>query len=199
MASAGGRGSTRHAGGLRAALVIGEVAAAVLLLSGAGLLVRTLSRSTASIPVFRAERLLTLQLGLPLNRYATQETLSTFYQSAEREMAAIPGVTARRNRRHAAARRLGHRSGLHHRRRPAGRARSRCRPRTIKSSARTTSTRSASMCCKGATFTEQDDARATPVCIVSEEFVRRYLGGPRSDRHAAERRHDGLYRSGRRS
>src|SRR5207249_1652133 len=42
MTSAGGRGSTRRGGGLRAALVIGEVAAAVLLLSGAGLLVRTL-------------------------------------------------------------------------------------------------------------------------------------------------------------
>ena len=59
MTSAGGRGSTRRAGGLRAALVVGEVAAAVLLLSGAGLLVRTLVALNSVDPGFRADRVLT--------------------------------------------------------------------------------------------------------------------------------------------
>jgi putative ABC transport system permease protein len=94
MTSGGGRGSTRRSGGLRAALVVGEVAAAVLLLSGAGLLVRTLIALNGIDPGFRAERVLTMSVGLPLNRYGSTEHLLTFYQAAERELAAIPGVTS---------------------------------------------------------------------------------------------------------
>ena len=92
MTAAGGRGSTKHAGGVRAALVVGEVAAAVLLLAGAGLLTRTLIALNAIDPGFRAERVLTLQVGLPLNRYGSFEKLSAFYRAAEREVSAIPGV-----------------------------------------------------------------------------------------------------------
>ena len=94
MTSGGGRGSTRRSGGLRAALVVGEVAAAVLLLSGAGLLVRTLIALNGIDPGFRADRVLTMSVGLPLNRYGSTERLLTFYQAAERELAAIPGVTS---------------------------------------------------------------------------------------------------------
>ena len=75
MTSAGGRGSTRRAGGLRSALVVAEVAAAVLLLAGAGLLVRTLIALNGIDPGFRAERVLTMQVGLPLNRYGSTEKL----------------------------------------------------------------------------------------------------------------------------
>ncbi len=92
MTSAGGRGSTKGAGGLRAALVVGEVAAAVLLLAGAGLLVRTLIALNKVDPGFRAENVLTLQVSLPLNRYGSVEKLLTFYQSGDRELSAIPGV-----------------------------------------------------------------------------------------------------------
>ena len=94
MTSGGGRASTRRAGGLRSALVVAEVAAAVLLLSGAGLFVRTLLALNSIDPGFRAERVLTMQVGLPLNGYASAERLSTFYQAAERELSAIPGVTS---------------------------------------------------------------------------------------------------------
>ena len=92
MASAGGRSSTKRAGGLRAALVVAEVAAAVLLLAGAGLLIRTLIALNKVDPGFRAENVLTVQVSLPLNRYGTVEKLQAFYQSGERELAAIPGV-----------------------------------------------------------------------------------------------------------
>ena len=92
--NAGGRGSTRRAGRLRAALVVGEVAAAVLLLTGAGLLVRTLVALNSVDRGFRAERVLTLQVALPLTRYASAEKLLTFYQAVERELSAIPGVTS---------------------------------------------------------------------------------------------------------
>jgi putative ABC transport system permease protein len=92
MTAAGGRGSTKSAGGLRAALVVAEVAAAVLLLAGAGLLVRSLIAINAIDPGFRAERVLTLQVGLPLFRYGGSEKLLAFYQNVEREVGAIPGV-----------------------------------------------------------------------------------------------------------
>jgi len=92
MTSAGGRGSTRRGGGLRAVLVVAEVAAAVLLLSGAGLLVRTLIALNSIDPGFRAERVLTMSVGVPMNRYASSERLLAFYQAAERELSAIPGV-----------------------------------------------------------------------------------------------------------
>jgi putative ABC transport system permease protein len=90
--SAGGRSSTNNAGGLRAALVVVEVAAAVLLLAGAGLLVRTLIALNRVDPGFRAENVLTLQVSLPLNRYGSIEKLQAFYRAGERELAAIPGV-----------------------------------------------------------------------------------------------------------
>src|SRR4051812_20420511 len=92
MTSGGARGSTTSAGGLRAALVTGEVAAAVLLLAGAGLLIRTLIALNGVDPGFRAEHVLTLQVGLPLNRYQGTDKLLAFYQAVERELAAIPGV-----------------------------------------------------------------------------------------------------------
>jgi len=90
--SAGGRGSTRRAGRLRAALVVGEVAAAVLLLTGAGLLVRTLIAMNGVDPGFRAEKVLTVQVGLPLSRYESPEKLLAFYQAAEREVSGLAGV-----------------------------------------------------------------------------------------------------------
>ena len=92
MTSAGGRGSTRSAGGLRAALVVGEVAAAVLLLAGAGLLIRTLIALNNIDPGFRAENVLTMQVSLPLNRYGSSEKLLACYRGGERELSAIPGV-----------------------------------------------------------------------------------------------------------
>jgi putative ABC transport system permease protein len=176
MASAGGRGSSRHAGGLRAALVVGEVAAAVLLLSGAGLLVRTLIALNRVDPGYRADRLLTVQLGLPLNRYTTEESLSTFYRSAERELTAIPGVTA-------AA--IGVTLPLDGWDIGQGFTivgdppieRSRI-PSAHYQIVSPDFFRALGIdVLRGRAFTEQDDERSAAVCIVSEEFVRRFLGG----------------------
>jgi len=70
------------------------VAAAVLLLTGAGLLVRTLIALDGVDPGFHAEHVVTMQVGLPLSSYGSDEKLFTFYRAAERELAAIPGVTS---------------------------------------------------------------------------------------------------------
>ncbi len=176
MTSAGGRGSTKRAGGLRAALVIGEVAAAVLLLTGAGLLVRTLIALNSVDPGFRAAHVLTMQLGLPMNRYGSTEKLDAFYQAAERDIAAIPGVTS-------AA--LGGSLPLDGWDIGQG--------FIIVGEAPVENSRLLSVhyqivsgsyfrtlgidLLKGRTFDAHDSLHAPPVCIVNEEFARRHLAG----------------------
>ncbi|HEV8396246.1 MAG TPA: ABC transporter permease [Vicinamibacterales bacterium] len=82
---------------VRSVLVSGEVAAAVLLLCGAGLFLRTLLVLVSVDPGYRvdASRVLTLDFSLdygPNQRYATPESLMQFYDSVARELGARPEV-----------------------------------------------------------------------------------------------------------
>lgn len=88
----GGRGSggTLH-GRLRAALVSGQVALAMLVLVGAALLTRSLMRLTGVDPGFRVDHLLTARVALPED-YKTPEQIVGFYRSLLARMAAAPGV-----------------------------------------------------------------------------------------------------------
>jgi putative ABC transport system permease protein len=176
MTSAGGRGSTRSTGGVRAALVVGEVAAAVLLLAGAGLLVRTLMALNTIDPGFRAEKVLTLQLGLPLNRYASTDKLLAFYQASEREVSAIPGV---KSAAFGGSLPLdGWDIGQGFRvpgAPPVEPARMPSAHYQIVSSAYFLTLGIDVL--RGRPFGEHDTARSQQVCIVNEEFVRRHLDG----------------------
>jgi putative ABC transport system permease protein len=176
MTSAGGRGSTKGTGGLRAALVVGEVAAAVLLLAGAGLLVRTLVALNEVDPGFRAEHVLTMQLGLPLNRYGSSEKLHAFYQAVERDVAAIPGVASAAFGGNLPLDGSDIGQGF-----------------TIAGDVSVENSRLLSAhyqivsgsyfrtlgidLLRGRTFDAHDGLQAAPVCIVNEEFVRRFLAG----------------------
>jgi putative ABC transport system permease protein len=92
--SAGG-GRTR----MRAVLVVAEVAVALVLLAGAGLLLRSFQRLVAVDPGFDPERLLTMQVWLPVpndnakGRYFTQEQRVGFYGRAVAAVRQVPGVT----------------------------------------------------------------------------------------------------------
>jgi putative ABC transport system permease protein len=96
--TAGGRTATAHGGWLRTAIVVGEVAVAVVVLCGAGLLLRTLLVLDSFDPGYGAqrERLLTATLSVPAlapgTRYPTPESLLQFYESIERGVRAIPAV-----------------------------------------------------------------------------------------------------------
>ncbi len=86
------RTTTGGGGRLRALLVIGEVATAVLLLCGAGLLLRTLLAVEGFDRGYRAESVLTMLVDPLGSKYPTDDALQQFYDQVEAEVASVPGV-----------------------------------------------------------------------------------------------------------
>ena len=78
---------------LRSALVVAEVTASIVLLVGAGLLLRALWRVQAVDPGFRAEGVLTLETALPMPRYEPTASRTAFYARVLDQVRALPGVT----------------------------------------------------------------------------------------------------------
>ncbi len=86
------RTSTGGSGRLRGFLVVAEVATAVLLLVGAGLLLRTLVAVQNVDRGYRAHEILTMVVDPLGSRYPTDESLQQFYDEVTREVASAPGV-----------------------------------------------------------------------------------------------------------
>ena len=89
----GGRGSTTGVAGgrMRGALVIAEVALSLVLLVGAGLLLRSFQRLNSVDAGFDRHGALTATLSLPAARYADAGQI-TFFQELERRARALPAV-----------------------------------------------------------------------------------------------------------
>ena len=79
---------------LRGLLVASEIALSVILLAGAGLLLRSLHRLESVDPGFETERLLTFNLTLPMNPYRDIPRRTVFFESVLDRVRAVPGVTA---------------------------------------------------------------------------------------------------------
>jgi predicted permease len=77
---------------LRSALVVGEIALAMLLLVGAGLLLRSLKQVEQLNTGFDAHGVMSGALSLPPSVYKSDEQQSAFYAAAEQELKNIPGV-----------------------------------------------------------------------------------------------------------
>ena len=89
----GQRGSAAGlAARLRGLLVISQVALALVLLVGAGLLGQTFVSLVTLKPGFNPEQLLTFQLFPPMERYKKGTEVTAFYQRATEEFRSIPGV-----------------------------------------------------------------------------------------------------------
>jgi putative ABC transport system permease protein len=88
----GGRAAPAGIGALRSALVVAEVAISVLLLAAAALLIRTLGALDAADAGYTAEHVLTMRVSLPLSRYPSTDRTLPFYRGVLREIAALPGV-----------------------------------------------------------------------------------------------------------
>src|SRR5262245_1197697 len=80
--------------GTQSLLVVGEVALALVLLVGAGLLIRSLWRFQQLDPGFSPDRLLTMQLEFPASRYPDNAQVMSFVTQLNERLAALPGVEA---------------------------------------------------------------------------------------------------------
>lgn len=88
------RGSaSRGTGAMRAALVVGETAVALMLLVGAGLLIKSFANLRGVDPGFESENVLTAQIMLPASRYSTPADRWSFWQRLTEKARAIPGTT----------------------------------------------------------------------------------------------------------
>jgi putative ABC transport system permease protein len=89
----GGRhGGTPKSRRVLSALVVAEVALSLVLLAGAGLLIRSFMRLQDVDPGFRAEGLLTARVQLPGARYEEDRQVAALYNDAVARVAALPGV-----------------------------------------------------------------------------------------------------------
>jgi predicted permease len=78
--------------GVRNALVVAEIAFAVILLVGAGLLIRSFTRIQQVNPGFEPAGVLAMQLSLPPNKYPDRAARAAFLRQALERVRAIPGV-----------------------------------------------------------------------------------------------------------
>jgi len=97
---AGGRSG--HSGGglrvmrqqMRGLLVVAELALSLMLLIGAGLLIRSFVRLQSVPPGFNADHVLTMRVVAMGAKYRNDEPVAQFYREIERRVRNLPGVTA---------------------------------------------------------------------------------------------------------
>jgi len=93
----GDRRTTARGGVLRSALVVAEVAAAVLVLCGAVLLLRSLIALENVDGGYRARNVLTMVMNLPMNgptRYGTEDLARQYFENVEDAVKQVPGVSS---------------------------------------------------------------------------------------------------------
>ena len=165
----------------RTLLATGQIAAAVVLLCGAGLLLRTLNALDEVDPGYRTREALTTEVTLPVARpgtspYAAPESRASFYDAVEREVRRLPGV-------HAAAWGSALPLDGFWIVMPFMIEGEQARPEAQRNQARYQHVSASYFqalgirIVAGRPFSSVDTARSVPVCIVNEAFVRRYLRG----------------------
>jgi len=86
--STGGMGRSR----IRRILVISEIAVSLMLLLGAGLLIRSFYRLESARPGYDTENILTMRMNIPGNRYPKFEDVIEFSKKVQNTVRTIPGV-----------------------------------------------------------------------------------------------------------
>ena len=160
---------------LRGGLVIAEVALALVLLVGAGLLVRSFIKLNSVEPGFNPKGVLTLNVGLPQSRYAEPPRRAQFINQAVEALRQLPGATDVTSAAYAPLEEMrttrrfwpeGHPEPESGKEPialdiPVGAGYFRLLEIPI---------------LQGRAFTERDDAQAPPVVIVNKAFARKYFG-----------------------
>ena len=93
MKDAGGMRTSRTRQRVRSALVVAQVAIALILLIGSGLTLKSLARLQQVDPGFQPQGLVTGGYFLPPARYATDEQVRAFLATARERVAARPGMS----------------------------------------------------------------------------------------------------------
>ncbi len=90
----GGRSSVGGAGHhrIRKLLIVSEVALSLVLLIGAGLLIRSYQRIVNASPGFNPHNVLSLRLSLPAARYSTPDSVFSFYKRLGDRVKELPGI-----------------------------------------------------------------------------------------------------------
>jgi predicted permease len=79
---------------LRESLVVGQVALALVLLVGAGLLLKSLTRMAQVDPGFDPTGVMTASVQLPEGQYNNEEKQAAFYRALDEKLAALPGASS---------------------------------------------------------------------------------------------------------
>jgi putative ABC transport system permease protein len=87
-----GAGSSSHR--LRGVLVVGEVALALVLLTGAGLMVKGFHQLMNTYPGYDRRNVLTFRVTLPESKYRQENQVREFYRQLVERLGALPGVEA---------------------------------------------------------------------------------------------------------
>ncbi|MEX2273066.1 MAG: ABC transporter permease [Vicinamibacterales bacterium] len=92
LKDAGRSGTSARAARARAVLVVGEIALAMVLLTGAGLMLQSFARLTAVEPGFETERIMTFSVALPPAQYSGKSR--QFFEQLHERLRAMPFVSA---------------------------------------------------------------------------------------------------------
>src|SRR5262245_5046925 len=158
----------------RSALVVLEIAASLVLLVGAGLLIRSFVRLQQTEVGVRPEHVLTMGVALPPAKYATPQATITFYEQLLERVAALPGVQRAGVINHLPLQRTGDNDGFNlegHDPYPPGQA-----PIAEKRVVGADYFQALGIpLVTGRFFNAQDQADSTRVVIVNQTLARRYL------------------------
>jgi putative ABC transport system permease protein len=178
LKEAGGRGGSHgvRSRQVRRLLVIAEVALAIMLLVGAGLLIKSFNRLQAVELGFRTDRLLTLELQLPASKYGDGAARRPFHQQLLERLQNLPGVEGAAATTSILLGSLANSGYFNIEGRPTPRAGERIEV-TIDSVTPNYHQLMGTPLLKGRAFTEQDGPDSPRVVIVNETFARRFFPG----------------------
>jgi putative ABC transport system permease protein len=166
-------GSSRRTERLRATLVVAQVTVSIVLMVGAGLMLRTLLKVQATPTGFNPERVLTMRTTLPWSKYAVQAPRVEFVQRVLAGVTALPGVTTAAYTSFLPMTMRGGVWGVVVPGRTASRNDSASSRFVTPDYFRVMEIPMK----RGRTFAESDSLKSQQVAIVSESFVSRYLDG----------------------
>ncbi len=161
---------------VRRLLVISEVALAIMLLVGAGLLIKSFNRLQSVDLGFRTDNLLTMKLALPARKYREDAQLIAFNQQLQERLQNLPGVESVGATTSIFLSKTPNSGNFNIEGRPTPRAGERVEV-TIDTITPNYHQVMGTPLVKGRAFTEQDAETAPMVVLINETFARRFFPG----------------------